>query len=82
MQAGLGQVYAHQRAAQQALGKFVGAALYEVDDDLSNLHGHTAPVAAVSMPDLPDLLKSSVSDVNDSEQQMRPIVQQATKQCP
>jgi hypothetical protein len=81
MQAKLGEIYAHQRQAQQALAQFVGEALYAVQEDLRDLQGHAAPVAAISMPDLPQLIRANISDANDSEQRLRPLVQQAAKQC-
>jgi hypothetical protein len=81
MQANLGQIYAHQRQAQQALAQFVGDALYAVVDDVRDLRAHLAPVGAVSMPGLPELIKADVADAGEWEQQLQPLLTQAATQC-
>jgi hypothetical protein len=81
LQASLGQIYAHQRQAQQALAQFLGEVLYAVQEDVRDLETHAAPVAAVSMPGLPELIRANLSGISDSEQQMHAQLDEAAKEC-
>lgn len=104
------QVYQQQLAAQQALDRFVGEALYSAAPEgrsimaaakadntasaaaaarsgsdasytQSYAQSHAAPVAAVSMPELPKILDQSLQNVNAAEEKIRPIVQQGVDEC-
>lgn len=45
------------------------------------LSSHGAPVAAVSMPQLPKILNQTMQIVNDTESKMRPVVRSGIDEC-